>query len=184
MNKTFHMILLSLFIAQSLALYIIEGMLPIPFIAPGAKLGLSNLITLIALYTLPRKRDVFLILFVRVLLSSLFGGGPNALLYSAAGAALSFLAMIAVKTIGRDHVSIIGVSTAGAMFHNLGQVLAASIIVQNSMIMLYLPVLSLAGIGTGLFIGVAANFIIGHIKKLPLFKKIKQTAPHLLSTNN
>ena len=50
MNKTFHLIILSLFVAQSLVLYIVEGMLPVPFIAPGAKLGLANLITVIALY--------------------------------------------------------------------------------------------------------------------------------------
>ena len=61
MNKTFHLIILSLFVAQSLVLYIVEGMLPVPFIAPGAKLGLANLITVIALYALPRKRDVVLV---------------------------------------------------------------------------------------------------------------------------
>lgn len=78
MNKTFHLIILSLFVAQSLVLYIVEGMLPVPFIAPGAKLGLANLITVIALYALPRKRDVALILLLRIILSTAFGGGINA----------------------------------------------------------------------------------------------------------
>lgn len=81
MKKTFHIIILGLFIAQSLVLYIVEGMLPVPFIAPGAKLGLANLITVIALYSLPRKRDVCLILLVRIILATAFGGGINAFLY-------------------------------------------------------------------------------------------------------
>ena len=89
MNKTFHLIILSLFVAQSLVLYIVEGMLPVPFIAPGAKLGLANLITVIALYALPRKRDVALILLLRIILSTAFGGGINAFFYSVSGAALS-----------------------------------------------------------------------------------------------
>ena len=56
MNNTFRLVLIGIFVAQSLVLYIIEGLLPVPFIAPGAKLGLANLITVIALYTLPKKK--------------------------------------------------------------------------------------------------------------------------------
>ena len=74
MNKTFRIIVLGLFVAQSLVLYIVEGMLPVPFIAPGAKLGLANLITVIALYALRRKRDVALILGVRLILAAALGG--------------------------------------------------------------------------------------------------------------
>jgi len=93
MNKTFKIILLGLFIAQSLVLYIVEGMLPVPFIAPGAKLGLSNLITVTALYTFPQKRDTALVLLVRIMLATAFAGGINAFMYSAAGAFFSFTAM-------------------------------------------------------------------------------------------
>ena len=87
MKKTFHIIILGLFIAQSLVLYIVEGMLPVPFIAPGAKLGLANLITVIALYALPRKRDVCLILLVRIILAIGLGGGINASCTVCSGAA-------------------------------------------------------------------------------------------------
>jgi heptaprenyl diphosphate synthase len=59
MQKTFRMIYIALLVAQSLVLYVIEGMIPLPFIAPGAKLGLTNLITVIALYTLNNKKDVY-----------------------------------------------------------------------------------------------------------------------------
>lgn len=171
MNKTFRLIILGLFIAQSLVLYIIEGMLPVPFIAPGAKLGLANLITVVALYSLPKKRDVCLILFIRVLLSTLFYGGINAFLYSAAGAAFSLGCMLFLQRTGK--FSLIGVSTAGGIFHNLGQVIVASLIVHNARIMLYLPILSVAGTGTGILIGITAIFTLRHLKRLPIYKRMQ-----------
>lgn len=172
MNKTFRLVFISLLAAQALLLYGIESLLPLPFIAPGAKLGLANLITVIALYTLPGKKDVLGVLFLRLLLSALFFGGLSAFIYSVAGATLSLLSMIAVKEIGRDKVSIIGVSAAGAVFHHIGQLLVASAIVENTALMLYLPLLSATGIGTGIFIGIAANFAVRHLEKLPVFRNV------------
>ncbi|WP_301860985.1 Gx transporter family protein [uncultured Megasphaera sp.] len=172
MQKSFHIIILGLFVAQSLVLYIIEGMLPVPFIAPGAKLGLANLITVIALYVLPRKRDVCLILTLRILLASAFGGGINAFLYSLAGAAFSLAAMILLQKWGK--FSLIGVSAAGGIFHNLGQVLVAAMIVENSKLLLYLPILSVAGTGTGILIGVTALFTLRHLQKLPVYRRMQQ----------
>lgn len=171
MQKTFRLIILGLFIAQSLVLYVVEGMLPVPFIAPGAKLGLANLITVIALYSLPHKRDVCLILLVRIILSTAFGGGINAFFYSLAGAAFSLGIMLVLQKTGK--FSLIGVSTAGGIFHNLGQVIVASLVVQNIKIMLYLPVLSVAGTGTGILIGITALFTLRHLQKLPIYKKMQ-----------
>lgn len=171
MKKTFRIIMLSLFIAQSLVLYIVEGMLPVPFIAPGAKLGLANLITVIAMYSLPRKRDVCLILFVRVLLAAAFGG-INAFFYSVAGAILSLGVMLLLKEAGK--FSILGVSMAGGIFHNLGQVIVASLVVANLKIMLYLPILAVAGAGTGLLIGLTSVFTLRHLKKLPVYKRMQE----------
>ena len=170
MKKTFHIIILGLFIAQSLVLYVVEGMLPVPFIAPGAKLGLSNLITVIALYALPRKRDVCLILLVRIILATAFGGGINAFLYSVAGAAFSLGAMMVLQ----KKCSIIGVSTAGGIFHNLGQVIVASLVVENIKIMLYLPILAVAGTGTGILIGITAIFTLRHLKRLPIYRRMQE----------
>ena len=154
MKKTFHIIILGLFIAQSLVLYVVEGMLPVPFIAPGAKLGLANLITVIALYALPRKR------------------GINAFLYSVAGAAFSLGAMMVLQKTGK--FSIIGVSTAGGIFHNLGQVIVASLVVENIKIMLYLPILAVAGTGTGILIGITAIFTLRHLKRLPIYRRMQE----------
>ena len=170
MNKTFRIVFIGLLVAQALALYTIESMIPVPFIAPGAKLGLTNLITVIALYLLNEKKDVFLIILLRLLLSSFFSGNLSTLMYSATGAILSYFIMVIIKNIGKDSVSIIGVSAAGAFFHNVGQLIVSSIIVENISIMLYLPILSIAGIGTGVFIGIASNFIVNHMCKLTYFR--------------
>lgn len=172
MNKTFRIVFIGILVSQALALYTIESMIPVPFIAPGAKLGLTNLITVIALYILNNKKDVFLIIILRLLLSTMFGGNLSTLMYGAVGALLSFYIMLFIKNIGKDKVSIIGVSAAGAFFHNVGQLIVAAIIVQNIAVTLYLPILSIAGIGTGIFIGITSNFIVKHMSKLPFFNDL------------
>ncbi|MBC2580947.1 Gx transporter family protein [Clostridium sp. DJ247] len=172
MKKTSRMIYIGLLVAQALVLYIVEGMIPVPFITPGAKLGLANLVTVIALYTFDNNRDAFLVVILRLILSTIFGGNLSSFIYSAAGAILSYYVMIFVKKVGKDKLSIIGVSASGAVFHNVGQLIAASAIVNNIDVMLYLPVLSIAGIGTGIFIGITANYVVRHMVKLPYFRKI------------
>ncbi|MGG7142173.1 Gx transporter family protein [Clostridium nigeriense] len=170
MKKTSKMVYIGLLVAQALVLYIVERSIPVPFITPGAKLGLANLITVIALYTLDSKKDAFLVLFLRLTLSTMFGGNLSSFMYSAAGGILSFLSMVVVKGLFKDKVSIIGVSSAGAIFHNVGQLIIASLIVKNIGVMLYLPILSTIGIGTGIFIGITANYAVAHLRKLPMFK--------------
>jgi heptaprenyl diphosphate synthase len=172
MRKTFRIVFISLLVSQALALYTIESMIPIPFIAPGAKLGLTNLITVIALYTLESKKDVLVIIILRLLLSAVFSGNLSTFMYSAAGALLSYCVMVFIKSAGKDKFSIIGVSASGSFFHNVGQLIVASAILNNIAIMLYLPILSLAGIGTGIFIGITSNFVVKHMSKLPYFKDL------------
>lgn len=172
MEKTKKLMYMSLLVAMALMLHIVERNIPVPFVTPGAKLGLANLVTVIALYTLPSKLDVFKIIIVRMILSTLFGGPVSSLMYSMAGGILSFLIMIVVKEIGKNKVSIIGVSAAGAVFHNIGQIIVACLILNNIGVSLYLPVLSIAGIITGIFVGMAANHTTEHMCKLPFFKKM------------
>ena len=170
MRKTNRIVYIGLLVAQALVLHLFERMIPVPFIAPGARLGLANLVNVIAIYTLDSKKDAFLVLFLRLTLATMFGGNLSSFMYSAAGGILSFFAMIFVKEVFKEKVSIIGVSAAGAIFHNVGQLLIASSIVKNIGVMLYLPILSAMGIGTGVFIGITANYMVGHLKKLPMFK--------------
>lgn len=170
MRKTNRIVYIGLLVAQALVLHLFERMIPVPFIAPGARLGLANLVNVIAIYTLDSKKDAFLVLFLRLTLATMFGGNLSSFMYSAAGGILSFFAMVFVKEVFKEKVSIIGVSAAGAIFHNVGQLLIASSIVKNIGVMLYLPILSAMGIGTGVFIGITANYMVGHLKKLPMFK--------------
>lgn len=159
------MIFIALLVSMSLVLHIVEGMIPVPFITPGAKLGLANIITVIALYTLSDK-EAFLVLFLRILLSVMFGGSISRLMYSLSGGVLSYVTMVITKRIFKEKVSIIGVSCVGAVFHNVGQLLAAAFIVKTMNVMLYLPVMSIAGIGTGIFVGITGEFAVKHLRKI------------------
>ena len=158
-----HLVYMSLLVALSLSLFLLEGLIPLPFLAPGAKLGLSNLITVFALYSLPNARDTFLILCTRIILSSFFGGGPTILLYSMAGGLISLGAMVLLKR--SNAFSILGVSAAGGFFHNVGQLLSASILMESPTIWKYLPILAPCGIFTGLLIGMLSYWSLTKINR-------------------
>lgn len=169
MNRTSKMVYISLLVAQALVLFLFERMIPVPFITPGAKLGLANIIIVIALYTLDNYKEAFLVIFLRLLLSTMFGGTLSSFFFSLAGSIFSFIIMVIIKELFKDKVSIIGVSAAGGVFHNIGQLLVAVFIVKNIGVMLYLPVLSIAGIVTGIFVGLTSNLAVKHLKRLPQF---------------
>lgn len=163
------MVYMSLLVSMALILSLIERMMPVPFVTPGAKIGLANLVIIISVYTLDSYKESFIVLISRIFLSSILGGSISALLYSATGGVLSFLITIIVKEIGGKYVSIIGVSSAASVFHNIGQLLVASLILDNFGVFLYLPILSTVGIITGIFVGLSANYILAHLIKLPYF---------------
>lgn len=167
MTNTRRITLIGIFVAQALVLHVIERIIPVPFLTPGAKLGLANIITVISLYIFSFK-DAFLIVIIRVIMATLIGGSLSGFLYSIVGGLFSLLAMASIKKIGGENISIIGVSVFGAFFHNLGQVFVAALIVQNIIIISYLPILMLAGVGTGIFVGFTANFLYGYLKKINL----------------
>lgn len=164
MSKNRKMVFISLLIAQALVLNIIERMIPVPFITPGAKLGLANIITVVAIYMLTFK-DAFAIIIIRVLMASVLVGNMTGFFYSLSGGILSLFAMYITYKLGRNVISIIGVSIIGAVFHNIGQVIIASIVIQNIKIAAYLPILLVAGIGTGIFVGITAKQLIVYLKR-------------------
>lgn len=165
MQGTFLLVYLSLLLSLSLALFMFEGLIPLPFLAPGAKLGLSNIITVLALYTLPNLRDAFLILVLRIVIGSLLGGGPTVLAYSLAGGFVSFGGMVALKHSGK--FSVIGVSLAGGFLHNLGQLFIAAWVVESWGVFSYLPILGLCGLVTGALIGFLASMTLPRLSFLP-----------------
>ncbi len=155
--KTKRLTFLGLMVGYSLVLYIIEIYIPNPLIAifPGAKLGLSNIITLISLLIFGVK-DTFIILTVRIILSSIFAGPMSYLLFSIGGAYLSLLFMYICNRV--KGFSIIGVSILGALGHNIGQLLVASIIVKNINMVGYLPFMLIASLLTGMFVGLISMY--------------------------
>lgn len=155
--KTKKMVFLGLMIGYSLILYILETYIPNPFIQifPGAKLGLTNIITLLSLLIFGLK-DTFIIVTLRVLLSSMFTGPMSAFLFSIGGAYLSLALMYIISRI--KGFSIIGISIIGAIGHNLGQLLVASVIVENLLMVTYLPFMLVTSLVTGFFVGLVSKF--------------------------
>lgn len=155
---------MGMMVSVALMLHVFENFMPVPFIAPGAKLGLANIVTMFALYIFGFG-EAMTVLILRVIMGSIFGGGLSGFLYSFTGGVLSLIAMYGVKTLFRDHVSIIGVSVTGAFFHSLGQVLMATFIIRNIKMLSYMPVLSIVSIVTGVFIGYTSKYFISYLNK-------------------
>lgn len=153
-------------IALALIFSFIESLIPLSFGIPGIKLGLANLVVLSCLYLLA-PGEVLLILLLRILLSGFLFGNMASILYSLCGGILSFLVMLLFRK--KKIFSTIGVSILGGLFHNLGQLLCAILIVENLSLSYYFPLLMIAGICAGTFIGILSNICI------PLIKKYRQT---------
>ena len=153
---------IALLTALSLILFILEGFLPLPLPVPGAKLGLAAIVTLIALHLLP-TRDAALMLTLRIVLASAFGGGLAPMLYSLAGGAASFAAMALLKRC--TQFSLVGISAAGGFLHNIAQLLVAAAVLETTALFVYAPVLGAVGILTGILIGITAQSILQKISR-------------------
>ena len=148
-----------LLIALALALSWLESLLP-PLGVPGVKLGLPNLAIVFALYRLGFK-DACVISLVRVVLVTLLFGNGAALAYSAAGAALSLAVMGLLKKIGK--FSPVGVSVAGGVAHNAGQILVAMALLETARLAWYLPVLWISGTVAGVLIGIVSGELVKRV---------------------
>lgn len=138
----------------------IESLLPLPIPIPGIKLGLSNLVLLYALYQ--NKPLAWGIMFVKVLASSLLFSGMTAFFYALAGGICSMLVMTLLLKAGK--FSVISISMAGGVFHNLGQLAAAILLLVNIKAGYWLPFLILAGGLAGTILGVVCRILL---KRLP-----------------
>ena len=152
MTKTKEITLCAVLTALALALSYMERFIPLQLIVPlpGVKLGLANIVTLVALYML-KPRHALMILIPRCILGALFGGGITGLMFSLLGGLLAVGAMTLAKKL--PLFSIYGVSILGAAAHNIGQILAAMAVLKSVYIGAYLPYLLVVGIWTGLLIG-------------------------------
>lgn len=153
------------FTALALIFSYVETLIPIHLGIPGVKLGLANLIVVIALYGMSIK-EAYLLSIVRVVLSGFLFGNLFAILYSLAGVLFSLSAMTFLK--GTKRFSVIGVSMAGGVFHNIGQLMMAAIVLESLSITYYLPVLLVSGLVAGFLIGIVSNEMLKRVSVLQL----------------
>lgn len=156
------MVTLSALIAVAMILSYIESLIPAFVAVPGVKIGLSNIATVFALYALGWPYAICVSL-VRVLLSALLFGNTVSLFYSLSGAVLALLVMIVLKKLGL--FSSIGISVAGGVFHNAGQIIAACIVMKTAAISLYIIPLVITGTIAGVIIGIIAGMLVERLKK-------------------
>lgn len=142
------------FTALALIFSYVETLIPFNFGIPGVKLGLANLIIVIALYKM-KLSDVYLLSIVRVVLNGFIFGNYFSIIYSLAGGLLSLSTMAFLKK--SKKFSIFGISMAGGVMHNIGQLIIAMIIVETFSVAYYVPVLLVAGLVTGFIIGIASG---------------------------
>ena len=158
--------LLALLTAIALTIFMVEAQIPVPIAVPGVKLGLANIVTVYAVFLLG-PADALLVLVARVFLGAVFSGQMMTLFYSMGGGLLAWLSMTVLRK-GLTRQQIWLCSPVAAVFHNVGQLTVAAAILKSWAVMAYLPYLLLSGILTGLFTGLAAQFLIRHLDRLHL----------------
>ena len=151
--------MLALLTATAMILSYVESLLP-SFGIPGVKIGLANIAVIFTLFRLGWKEGIAVSL-VRVLLVTLLFSSPAALAYSAAGAVLSLVVMALLRRI--RVFSTVGVSVAGGVAHNAGQILVAMWLLETDTLIYYLPVLVVAGVAGGILTGLCAALLIRRI---------------------
>lgn len=149
--------------ALALIFSYIETLIPIQFGVPGIKLGLANLIIVIVLYKTD-WREALLLSVVRIILAGFIFGNLFSIVYSLAGGVLSLTVMVLLKR--TDRFSVAGISMAGGVCHNIGQLVVAMIAVETYQVGYYLPVLLIAGLITGAVIGAVAGEVLKRIRNL------------------
>ena len=151
------------FTALALIFSYVESLIPIHLGIPGVKLGLANLIIVIALYRMSIK-ETYILSIVRIVLAGFMFGNLFAILYSLAGGLLSLSTMCVLKK--TEKFSVFGISMAGGVFHNIGQLVMAVIVLESVSVGYYFPMLLISGLVTGFVIGVISNEMMKRLKML------------------
>lgn len=158
MRKTKKIAVLGLLTAIALTIFMIEAQIPPVVPVPGVKLGLSNIVTVFTVFTLGPGAGAT-VLLCRVFLGAVFAGNFSTILYSASGGALAILVTIGLRKILKDN-QLWAVGCLGAIAHSVGQMIAAIAITRTAGLLIYLPVLVVISIFTGLFTGLCAQFLV------------------------
>ena len=163
MSKTKRLTLCAILVALAMALSYTERFIPLQMVVPlpGVKLGLANIVTLMALYLMGPKA-AFAILIPRCIFGAVFGGGITGLAFSLTGGLLAMAVMCLARKI--PAFSVYGVSILGAAAHNVGQILAAMVLMNSVYIGAYLPYLLGVALVTGFATGAACAGILRALK--------------------
>jgi len=162
--KTRKLTSMALLSAIALTIFIIEAQIPALVPIPGIKLGLANIITVYAVFALGAGEGAA-ILFVRIFLGAVFAGNFSTIFYSLGGGALAILTTIGLKVILReDQLWVAG--CLGAIAHSIGQMIVAVWATGTPSLLIYLPVLIVCSIITGLFTGLCAQILVKRGKKI------------------
>lgn len=161
--KVKNVAILGLCVALAMIMSYIESLFPLNFAVPGIKMGLANIVIIFLLYRMGFGAACVVSL-IRVFLVSLLFGNMMMMAYSIAGAVLSLGLMFLLKKSGK--FSVVGVSIAGGVAHNAGQIIMAIILLGAKQIAYYLPVLAVTGTVTGVLIGIAASIVIKRVKRI------------------
>ena len=162
MNKNEKLTKMAMLVALAMIFSYVESLIPINFGIPGVKLGVANLVTVTGLYFLEFP-EVFLVVVMRVLLTGFLFGNGMSIIYSLAGGILSLLVMAVMKRI--NGFSVLGVSIMGGVSHNIGQIIVASVVVENLKLVYYLPALLIAGTITGFVMGILSKKVLPTVQK-------------------
>ncbi|WP_455258265.1 Gx transporter family protein [Peptoniphilus asaccharolyticus] len=158
------LIFLSLLVALGLVIGLFEMMIPTPIAIPGAKLGLSNMVVLITILFFGNKEGITVAGLKSVLLM-VVTGSVTSFIFSFSGAMLSAISMSISNKFLKKYISNVGVSLIGSTFHNIGQVLAACVVLKTFKIVSYLPILLIIGIFTGYFVGITSDYAVKNLSK-------------------
>lgn len=154
-----------MFTALALIFSYVESLIPFHIGIPGVKLGLANLVIVIAMYKM-KKRQVYLLSVTRVVLAGFMFGNLFSIIYSLAGSLLSLTVMYMLKK--SERFSILGISMAGGVFHNIGQLFVAMIVLESLHLIYYAAVLLISGLITGIVIGIVSREILKRIDTIHL----------------
>ena len=155
---------MALLTAIALTIFLVEAQIPPLVSIPGIKLGLANIVTVFAVFTLGSK-EAAAILFCRIFLGAVFGGNFSTIFYSGAGGLCAIAVTVGLKRLlTAKQLWVAG--ALGAVAHSVGQMAAAVVLTQTPSLLIYLPVMVAVSIVTGLFTGLCAQVLLNRGDKL------------------
>lgn len=160
-KKTQRIAVIGVISAFAIILSYIESLISFNFFVPGVKLGLANLAVVMVMY-IYGNREAIIVNFIRIFIVGLLFTNLFSILFSIAGAVISFLLMALAKRTGK--LSVMGVSVIGGVSHNIGQIIVAAFVVETYSVIYYVPVLIVAGVVTGMINGIVSETLVKYLR--------------------